>query len=35
VGAVGVIGSTRINYGRVIPMVNYTSKILSRLISER
>ena len=35
VGAVGVIGSTRINYGRVIPMVNYTSKILSRLLSKR
>ncbi len=35
VGAVGVIGSTRINYGRVIPMVNYTAKILSRLISEK
>ncbi|MDC0348946.1 heat-inducible transcriptional repressor HrcA [Alphaproteobacteria bacterium] len=35
VGAIGVIGSTRINYGRVIPMVNYTSKILSRLLSKR
>jgi heat-inducible transcriptional repressor len=32
VGAIGVIGPTRINYARVIPMVDYTSKILTRLI---
>lgn len=33
VGAVGVIGPKRLNYGRVIPMVNYTAKILSRILS--
>ncbi len=32
VGAIGVIGPTRINYSRVIPMVDYTSKVISRLI---
>jgi len=32
VGAIGVIGPTRINYARVIPMVDYTSKVISRLI---
>ena len=35
VGAVGVIGPKRLNYGRVIPMVNYTAKILSRLLSRK
>ena len=34
-GAVGVIGPKRLNYGRVIPMVNYTAKILSRLLSKK
>lgn len=32
VGAVGVIGPTRINYGRIIPMVDYTAEMISRLI---
>lgn len=32
VGAIGVIGPTRLNYGRIVPMVDYTSQILSRLI---
>lgn len=31
-GAIGVIGPTRINYGRIIPMVNYTAKIVSHLL---
>lgn len=35
VGAVGVIGPKRLNYGRVVPMVNYTAKILSRLLSKK
>ena len=35
VGAVGVIGPKRLNYGRVVPMVNYTAKILSRLVSRK
>ena len=32
VGVIGVIGPTRLNYARVIPMVDYTAKALSRLI---
>lgn len=35
VGAVGVIGPKRLNYGRVIPMVDYTAKILSRLLNRK
>jgi heat-inducible transcriptional repressor len=30
-GAIGVIGPTRINYARIIPIVDYTSKIIGRL----
>lgn len=32
VGAIGVIGPTRLNYARVIPMVDYTARVISRLI---
>ncbi|MCK5444520.1 MAG: heat-inducible transcriptional repressor HrcA [Rhodospirillaceae bacterium] len=32
VGAIGVIGPTRMNYGRIIPMVDYTARLVSRLI---
>lgn len=32
IGAMGVIGPTRINYGRIIPMVDYTAKMISRLL---
>jgi heat-inducible transcriptional repressor len=32
VGVLGVIGPTRLNYARVIPMVDYTAKIMTRLI---
>jgi heat-inducible transcriptional repressor len=31
IGAVGVIGPTRLNYAKVIPMVDYTAEIVSRL----
>ena len=31
VGAVGVIGPTRLNYSRVVPMVDYTAHLLARL----
>jgi len=31
-GAVGVIGPTRMNYQRVIPLVNFTAQVLSRLL---
>jgi heat-inducible transcriptional repressor len=33
VGVVGVIGPTRLNYARVIPMVDYTAKVVSRLLA--
>lgn len=32
VGAIGVIGPTRLNYARIIPMVDYTARVLGRLI---
>ncbi|CEJ11325.1 Heat-inducible transcription repressor HrcA [bacterium YEK0313] len=32
VGVLGVIGPTRLNYARIVPMVDYTAKVLSRLI---
>ncbi|MCW8085906.1 heat-inducible transcriptional repressor HrcA [Roseococcus sp. MDT2-1-1] len=32
VGAIGVIGPSRINYGRVIPVVDYTARVLGRLL---
>jgi heat-inducible transcriptional repressor len=32
VGAIGVIGPTRINYGRVIPVVDYTAQVIGRLL---
>ncbi len=31
-GAVGVIGPTRLNYGRIIPMVDYTAKMISKIL---
>jgi heat-inducible transcriptional repressor len=35
IGAVGVIGPTRLNYGRVVPIVDYTAQLVSRLLSDR
>ncbi len=32
VGAVGVVGPTRIDYARIIPMVDYTAKVIGRVI---
>ncbi|MFC5385062.1 heat-inducible transcriptional repressor HrcA [Aquamicrobium segne] len=32
VGALGVIGPTRLNYARIVPMVDYTAQIVSRLL---
>lgn len=34
IGALGVIGPTRLNYARVIPMVDYTARVVSRLVGE-
>jgi heat-inducible transcriptional repressor len=33
VGALGVIGPTRLNYGRIIPMVDFTARLVGRLIT--
>ncbi len=32
VGALGIIGPTRLNYARLIPMVDYTAKVISRIL---
>ena len=34
VGAIGVIGPTRMNYARIIPMVDYTAKVVGDLLGE-
>ena len=33
VGVIGVIGPTRLNYARVIPMVDYTAKVVGKMIA--
>ena len=33
VGVIGVIGPTRLNYARVIPMVDYTAKVVGKLLT--
>ncbi len=33
IGVIGVIGPTRLNYARVIPMVDYTARVVSRLLA--
>ena len=35
IGAVGVIGPTRLNYGRIVPIVDYTAQIVGKLIADR
>ncbi|HKD47124.1 MAG TPA: heat-inducible transcriptional repressor HrcA [Rhizomicrobium sp.] len=32
VGVIGVVGPTRLNYGRIIPMVDHTAKVIGRLL---
>jgi len=32
VGVVGVIGPTRLNYARIVPMVDYTARVVSKLL---
>lgn len=34
VGVLGVIGPTRLNYGRIIPVVDYTAKMLGQVIGK-
>jgi heat-inducible transcriptional repressor len=33
VGVLGIIGPTRLNYARIIPMVDYTAKVVGKLMS--
>lgn len=33
VGVLGIIGPTRMNYARIVPMVDYTAKVLGRLLT--
>ncbi len=35
IGAVGVIGPTRINYARVIPMVDYTAQLVGQMLGDK
>ena len=35
IGAVGVIGPTRLNYGRIVPIVDYTAQVIGKLLSDR
>jgi heat-inducible transcriptional repressor len=35
VGAVGVIGPTRMNYGRIVPIVDYTATLIGRMMSDK
>ena len=35
IGAVGVIGPTRLNYGRIVPIVDYTAQLVGRLLADR
>jgi heat-inducible transcriptional repressor len=34
VGVLGVIGPTRLNYARIVPMVDYTAKVISRILEQ-
>jgi heat-inducible transcriptional repressor len=34
VGVLGVIGPTRLNYARIVPMVDYTAKVISRILEK-
>ncbi|MBN8920511.1 MAG: heat-inducible transcriptional repressor HrcA, partial [Rhizobiales bacterium] len=33
IGVIGVIGPTRVNYARIIPMVDFTSRVVSRILA--
>lgn len=35
IGAVGVIGPTRLNYARIVPMVDFTAQVVGRLLGGR
>ena len=33
IGAIGVVGPMRLNYAKIVPLVDYTSKIIGRILS--
>jgi len=33
VGAIGVLGPTRLNYARIVPMVDYTARVIERMLA--
>jgi heat-inducible transcriptional repressor len=33
VGVIGVLGPTRLNYARIVPMVDYTARVIGRLLA--
>ena len=35
VGAIGVIGPTRLNYGRIVPIVDYTAQLVGKMLGGR
>jgi len=35
IGAVAVIGPTRLNYGRIVPIVDYTAQLVGKMLSDR
>ncbi len=35
IGALGVIGPTRLNYSRIVPMVDYTAQLISKMIGSQ
>jgi len=35
IGAIGVIGPTRLNYGRIVPIVDYTARMVGRMVNDR
>ncbi|GMG82747.1 heat-inducible transcriptional repressor HrcA [Paralimibaculum aggregatum] len=34
IGAIGVIGPTRLNYGRIVPIVDYTARLVGRMVAD-
>ena len=34
IGAIGVVGPTRLNYAKIVPLVDYTSKVVGKVLSQ-
>ena len=33
IGAIGVVGPTRLDYAKIVPLVDYTSKVIGKVLS--